>query len=95
VGRITGARVTGQGRTCPVFMGFVMSGRLAQGKWNTGFFDDKTGNLIDSLDCKARITKVSFTPDGSKMFVAGGVGQPEAKDGNYPPFGRVFVYDLA
>ena len=72
-----------------------MAGRLAQGKWNTGFFDDKTGAMIHSLDCKARITKARFTADGSQLFLAGGIGQPKAKDGNYPPFGRVFVYTIA
>ena len=74
---------------------FVMSGRLAQGKWNTGFFDNKTGALIHSLDCKARITKVRFNSEGTQMFLAGGTGQPKAKDGKYDPFGRIFTYNIA
>jgi WD40 repeat protein len=74
---------------------FLMSGRLAQGKWNAGFFDESSGDLIHSLDTKARLTRIRFNSDGSKLFLAGGVGQPKAKDGNYPPFGRVFVYDIA
>jgi len=74
---------------------FVMAGRLAQGKWNTGFFDEKTGALIDSLDAKARLTKARFNADGTQLFLAGGIGQPKAKDGNYPPFGRIFLYNIA
>ena len=74
---------------------FVMAGRLAQGKWNTGFFDETTGALIHSLDTKARLTRIRFNSDGSRMFLAGGVGQPKIKDGKYADFGRVFVYDIA
>jgi WD40 repeat protein len=74
---------------------FVMAGRLAQGKWNTGFFDEATGALIHSLDTKGRVTQVCFDADGTRMFLAGGVGQPKAKDGKYPDFGRVTVYDIA
>jgi len=74
---------------------FVMAGRLAQGKWNTGFFDDKTGALVHSFDTKARLTKARFNADGTQLFLAGGTGQPKAKDGNYPSFGRVFVYNIA
>lgn len=74
---------------------FVMSGRLAQGKWNTGFFDDKTGALVHSLDAKARITNVRFSADGTRLFLAGGVGQPKAVNGKYADFGRLFVYNIA
>ena len=72
-----------------------MAGRLAQGKWNTAFFDDTTGSLIHSLDTKARLTKIRFNSDGSRVFLAGGVGQPKTKDGNYADFGRIFIYDIA
>ena len=75
---------------------FVMSGRLAQGKWNTGFFDDTNGSMIHSFDCKARITKIRFNPEGSKMFLAGGVGQPKlSKDLKYDPFDRIILYNIA
>jgi len=74
---------------------FVMAGRLAQGKWNTGFFDEATGALIHSLDAKGRLTKVVFNSDGSKMFLGGGVGQPKTKDSKDPNFGRIIVYNIA
>jgi len=74
---------------------FVMSGRLAQGKWNTAFFDHEKGSLLHSLDTKARHTKIRFNSTGSQMFLAGGVGQPKAPNGKYPDFGRIFVYDIA
>jgi WD40 repeat protein len=76
---------------------FVMAGRLAQGKWNVGFFEEKSGALIQSLDTKCRLTKAVFSPDGSTLFLAGAVAQPNkfAKDGNYPSFGRIFSYTIA
>lgn len=76
---------------------FVMAGRLAQGKWNVGFFDNKSGALIQSLDTKCRLTKAVFSPDGSSLFLAGAVTQSNkfAKDCNYPSFGRIFSYTIA
>lgn len=74
---------------------FVMAGRLAQGKWNTGFFDESTGGLIDSLDTKGRLTKICFNADGTRMFLGGGVGQSKAKDGKYPDFGRIVVCGIS
>jgi hypothetical protein len=76
---------------------FVMAGRLAQGKWNVGFFDEKTGALMQSLDTKCRLTKAVFSPEGESLFLAGGIGQPNkfAKDGQYASFGRIFTYDIA
>ncbi len=76
---------------------FVMAGRLAQGKWNAGFFDEKTGALIQSVDTKCRLAKAVFSPGGDKLFLAGSSGQARkfAKDGKYPNFGQIFIYDLA
>jgi WD40 repeat protein len=74
---------------------FVMAGRLAQGKWNTGFFDETTGALVHSLDTKGRLTKIVFSRDGSQMFLGGTIGQSKPKDGNYADFGRIFVYSIA
>jgi hypothetical protein len=74
-----------------------MAGRLAQGKWNTGFFDEATGALINSVDAKGRLTKVIFNPDGSQMFLGGTTGQPKErpKDGKFPDFGRIIIYNIA
>jgi WD40 repeat protein len=74
---------------------FVMAGRLAQGKWNAAFFDEKSGSLIGSVDTKCRLTKAVFSADGRKIFLAGATGQPKAKVGTYPDFGRVFVYSIS
>jgi WD40 repeat protein len=74
---------------------FVMAGRLAQGKWNTGIFDEATGALVYSLDTKGRLTGARFDAEGKQLFLAGGTGQPKAKDGKYPDFGRIFVYRMA
>ena len=74
---------------------FVMAGRLAQGKWNTGFFDEMTGALIQSVDTKGRLTKAVFSPDGKQMFLGGGVGQAKPKDGKYADFGRIIIYNIS
>jgi hypothetical protein len=71
---------------------FVMAGRLAQGKWNTGFFDAKTGALVHSLDAKGRLTKAAFNGTGDRMYLAGTVGQEKKKDGQFPEFGRIKIY---
>jgi WD40 repeat protein len=75
---------------------FVMAGRLAQGKWNVGFFDERSGALVQSLDTKCRLTKAVFSSDGATLNLAGAVGQPNkfAKDGQYASFGRIFTYDI-
>jgi WD40 repeat protein len=75
---------------------FAMAGRLAQGKWNVGFFDEATGALIQSVDTKCRLSKAVFSADGSKLFLAGCTGQPTKfmKDGKYPDWGKIFVYAL-
>jgi hypothetical protein len=74
---------------------FAMAGRLAQGKWNTGFFDESSGKLLLGIDAKDRLTKVRFTADGSRLFLAGGPGQPKAKNGKYDSFGRIKIYEIA
>ena len=74
---------------------FVMAGRLAQGTWNTGFFDQTSGAMIHSLDTKGRLTRICFNADGRQMFLAGGIGQPKAKDGKYADFGRITVCSIA
>ena len=71
---------------------FLMAGRMAQGKWNAAFFDSATGKLIHSLDTKMRVTDAAFSADGGRVFLAGAVGQQKRKDGKYPEFGRIKVY---
>lgn len=74
---------------------FAMAGRLAQGKWNAGLFDDKSGALVGSVDTKCRLTKAVFSADGGKIFLAGATGQPKIKDGKYGDWGRIFVYGIS
>ncbi len=71
---------------------FLMAGRLAQGKWNTAFFEHPSGLLRHSLDTKMRVTTARFTAAGSQLVLAGAVGQGNKKDGKYPEFGRLKVY---
>lgn len=71
---------------------FVMAGRLAQGKWNAAFFSP-SGKLLHSVDTKMRVTDSIFAVDGKRLFLAGATGQERKKDGAYPPFGRLKVYD--
>jgi WD40 repeat protein len=74
---------------------FVMAGRLAQGKWNTGFFDSTSGALIHSIDAKNRITKAVFNPSGDRLYLAGATSQEKKKDGKFQDFGRITVYSVA
>jgi WD40 repeat protein len=74
---------------------FVMAGRQAQGTWNAAVFDSSDGNLVQSLDTKQRITQARFTADGHWLIFSGAVGQPQRKDGKWPPWGRLQVYHVA
>jgi WD40 repeat protein len=71
---------------------FLMAGRLAQGKWNAALFDNTSGKLIHSLDTKMRVTTARFADHGSRLWLAGAVGQEKKKDGKYPAFGRLKLY---
>jgi WD40 repeat protein len=71
---------------------FLMAGRLAQGKWNVGFFDAASGSLIHSADTKMRISDAVFSADGNQLFLAGASSQEKKKDGKYPEFGRLRAY---
>jgi WD40 repeat protein len=74
---------------------FLMAGRLAQGKWNAAFFDSSSGKLLHGLDTKMRVTGAAFSTDGTRLVLAGAVGQQKKKDGKYPEFGRIKVFDCA
>ncbi|MSU22025.1 MAG: hypothetical protein EXS30_11600 [Pedosphaera sp.] len=73
---------------------FIMAGRLAQGKWNIGFFDAQTGALVHSLDVKNRVTKAVFSSDGGRLFLGITLSQPKPKDGKFADFGRIAIYSL-
>ena len=74
---------------------FVMAGRQAQGSWNAAMFSSDDGGLVQSIDTKKRITQARFTADGQSLVLSGAVGQPRKKDGQWPPWGRVQVYELS
>jgi hypothetical protein len=42
-----------------------------------------------------RVTGAAFSTDGTRLFLAGAVGQQKKKDGKYPEFGRIKVFDCA
>lgn len=71
---------------------FVMAGKQAQGTWNLAMFAAEDGNLIHSVDTKKRITQTRFTADGRWLIVAGANGQPERKNNEWRPWGRLQVY---
>lgn len=72
---------------------FVMSGRLAQGTWNTGIFGED-GGLVTSIDCQMRTTQARFTADGGHLILAGCNGQKPRQNGIWPAWGRVQVYHV-
>ena len=50
---------------------FLMAGRLAQGTWNTAFFDGQSGKLLHFADTKIRVTDAVFTKDGEQLVLGG------------------------
>lgn len=74
---------------------FVMGGRLTGGAWNVAMFDLKSGDRIAHLKTGCRVTEVMFTADGMQLVLVGAKSQPEKKkDGAFPDFGRVEVFEL-
>lgn len=74
---------------------FAMGGRLRGGEWNVGLFDLASGSRIGTIKSGYRVTQLAFTDDGNRLVLAGTQGQPDQlKDGKFPDFGRVEVYDV-
>ena len=78
----------------PINERFVMAGRLAQGQWNTAVFDTNTGSLLHSLNTKMRTTKALFTHDSNQLILCGAGSQKAPKEGLWPDFGRIHIYQL-
>src|SRR5258708_12972935 len=72
----------------------VMAGGQAQGTWNAAVFSAADGNLVHSVDTKKRITHARFTADGQSLIISGVNGQPQRKDGEWPPWGRLQIYRI-
>lgn len=73
---------------------FAMAGRLAQGQWNTAIFDLTTGALLHSLDTKMRTTTALFSAQGDQLLLCGAGSQKAPKEGHWPDFGKIHLYDL-
>jgi WD40 repeat protein len=71
---------------------FLMAGKQAQGTWNAALFSGKSGELIQSLDTKKRITHAKFSSDGKTLVLAGAEGQAKRKAGVWPAWGKVQVF---
>lgn len=75
---------------------FGMGGRLRGGDWNVALFDLATGNRLTHLKTGFRVTELLFNTQGDRLVVAGTQGQPgKQKDGKFPRFGRLQVYEVA
>ena len=72
---------------------FLMAGKLAQSKWNAALFDASSGSLVHALDCKMRITDAAWLGGGTQLALAGATGQGNKKDGRYPDFGHIKLFD--
>ena len=73
---------------------FFMAGRQAQGTWNAALFNAVDGNLLHSMDTKNRLTQARFTADGRRLVLTASNGQPAPKQGVWPPWGRMQVYEV-
>ena len=74
---------------------FVMAGRQAQGTWNAAAFDASDGNLVQSLDTKRRITQARFAADGNWLIFSGAAGQSQPKNGQWPSWGSLQIFQVA
>ncbi len=75
---------------------FVMAGRLRGGEWNAALFDYASGERLGTIKSGYRITEMAFLNGGQQLLVVGGQGQPQKeKDGKFPDFGRVEVYEIS
>jgi WD40 repeat protein len=74
---------------------FVMGGRLRGGDLNVALFDLASGNRVASLKTGFRVTEAQYTSAGKQLLLVGAQGQPKhKKDGQFPRFGRIELYDL-
>lgn len=74
---------------------FVMGGRLRGGDWNVALFDLESGNRIAELKTGYRVTEACYNAAGDRLVLVGAQGQPSGKkEGHFPNFGRVEVYDV-
>jgi hypothetical protein len=74
---------------------FLMAGRLAQGKWNAALFDAVSGRLLHALDTRMRVTSAVWLKSGAQLALGGATGQEKAKEGRYPDFGHIKLYDVS
>jgi WD40 repeat protein len=72
---------------------FAMAGRLFQGSWNLALFDVASGKKVFAMDAKHRITDAVWMRDGRHLMVAKARQQEKRKDGKWPEFGFVEVYE--
>ena len=73
---------------------FAMVGRLFQGSWNLALFDAVSGKNVFATDAKHRITDAVWTRDGRHLVIAKARQQEKRKEGKWPEFGFVEVYEL-
>lgn len=95
----TNADNTGEGlmetfRFHPSGAFFLMAGRLFNGNWNAAVYDSETRAELHTLKSNCRVTSSACSVDGTKIFLAGGNGQPRNKEAE-GDFGVVRVYDVS
>jgi WD40 repeat protein len=74
---------------------FLMAGRLAQGKWNTGLFDSASGHMLHAIDSKIRVTDAVWLNNGAQLALSGMSGQGrKTKEGKQSAFGHIKLYDF-
>jgi WD40 repeat protein len=78
----------------PDHKSFLMSGRLAQGKWNTALFDSDSGHLLHSIDAGMRVTDAAWLNNGAQLALSGATTQEKKKDGRCPDFGHIKLFDV-
>ena len=56
----------------------------------------ETGSQLATLKTGCRVTQALFSDDGKRLVLVGAQGQPkDKKDGRFPDFGRLDVFEIA
>jgi hypothetical protein len=76
---------------------FLMGGRLRGGNWSVGVFGLAEGNRVAEMKTGYRVTDAKYTVDGKRLILFGTNGQPSKrnKEGDFPHFGRVQIFEVS
>jgi hypothetical protein len=63
-------------------------------QWNTALFDSASGHLLHAIDTRMRVTDAVWLKNDTQLALAGMTSQGKKKDGKYPEFGHIKLFDF-